>query len=323
MLLLPICSKLEKLGFNRIFAIISCILIFLTILIGIIYLFTYQIIGLSKNLPFFANRIQEVLLKLKDFIAENTRLSHNDISSYIESSIRQIVDSLGSYIQSVLTITTGVIVNFFLVLIYIAFFLAYRERIENFILKIAPENEKEKTDKIIKSCTSMSISYLSGILTVSFILSVSNAIALTIFRIEYALFFAVLAGILNIIPFVGTFLGSILPVALALLTKDSIWVAVFVVIYFTVIQYIESYFLTPFIVGGKVRVNPLTEILALVLGGVIWGVAGMVLFIPLTGLVKVLFDHIEKFEPFAYVIGREDVPKTSKTGKKIKYWFKK
>lgn len=323
MLLLPICKKLENIGWKRPFAILVSILIFLAILTGVIYIFSFQIAGLVQDFPLFSSKLQEGFLNLKDFIVENSKLTRGELNIYLESNTQRVFDSLGSYLQNALTITTDIMVNFFLILIYIGFFLAYRERIENFILKLAPTEERDKTNEIIKSCTSMSIDYLVGILTVSFILAICNSIALTLFSIEHALLFAVLAGILNIIPFIGTFLGSILPVIIALLTKDSIWVAVGVALYFTIIQYIESYFLTPFIVGGKVRVNPLTEILALVLGGVIWGVPGMVLFIPLTGLIKVLFDHIDKFEPYAYVIGRDTRPTFTNLGEKIKKLFKK
>jgi AI-2 transport protein TqsA len=310
MLLLPICEKLEKWGWKRVFAIIACILIFISVLTAIGLLITNQIAGFSEDLPQLREKLQENLTSAKKFIAENTALSFEQLQEQLRGSADQGLENIGSYIQSALNVTTGILINFFLILIYIGFFLAYRERLERFILKLTPREEKEKSEEIIKKCTSMSIAYLSGILTVMTILAICNTIALSVLGIEHAVFFAVLAAILNLIPFVGSFMGSILPMIMALLTKDEIWYVVAIGAYFTVIQYIESYFLTPFIVGGKVKVNPLAEILALVLGGVIWGIPGLVLFIPLIGLVKVLFDHVEKLEPFGYVIGRSDPPST-------------
>jgi predicted PurR-regulated permease PerM len=320
MLLLPVCKRLEKWGFKRVWAIISCILLLLMLLGGLAYLFINQVGSFSDDLPGLREKFNEHLANIKNSLAESTELSREQIREQISSSISRITESLGSYVQSALTVTAGFLINFFLILIYIGFFLAYREMLEKFILKLAKEEERDRAEEIIKDCTSMSISYLSGILMVMFILAVCNTAALTIIGIEHAVFFAVLAAILNLIPFVGTVSGSILPMFMALLTKDSIWYVVAVGAYFTVIQYIESYFLTPFIVGGKVRVNPLAEILALVLGGVLWGIAGMVLFIPLIGLVKVLFDHFKRLEPYAYVIGRED--SQSDFANKIKNWFK-
>ncbi len=209
MLLLPVCKFLERNGWNRVLAIIASVLFFLALLAGVIYMFTSQIGGLMKDFPLFRDKIQEGFLDIKDFIVENTRFTHEELNIYMETNTDMIFETLGSYLQNALTITTDIMVNFFIVLIYISFFLAYRERIEKFILKLAPIEEKNKTNKIIKSCTNMSVSYLAGILTVSFILSVCNFIALSIFDIQHALLFAVFAGILNIIPFIGTFLGSI------------------------------------------------------------------------------------------------------------------
>jgi AI-2 transport protein TqsA len=323
MLLLPICEKLEQWGWKRVFAIIACIMIFLAVLIGISLLIANQIAGFSEDFPDLRKKLQENISNFKEFLAVNTAFTMEQLQQQMEDGSNQVMDSIGSYIQSALTVTTGIMINFFLILIYIGFFLAYRERIEKFIIKLTPKEEEEKSEQIIKKCTSMSVAYLSGILTVMTILAICNSIALNLLGIEHALFFAILAAILNLLPFIGSFLGSILPMIMALLTKDEIWYVVAIGIYFTVIQYIESYFLTPFIVGGKVKVNPLAEILALVLGGVIWGIPGLVLFIPLIGLVKVLFDHVEKLEPFGYVIGRDYESSADSIPNKIKSFFQR
>lgn len=67
----------------------------------------------------------------------------------------------------------------------------------------------------------------------------------------------------------------------------------------------ESYFLTPNITGNKVKLNPMATIMVLLLGALVWGVAGMILFIPFLGILKVVFDNIEPLRPFGYIIGKE------------------
>jgi AI-2 transport protein TqsA len=323
MLLLPIAERLEKIGMNRVFSIITCILLLLGFLTLIILLLGNQIAGFSEDLPQLREKLSELISDLKKFIADNTAFTIEQLQQQMEDGSNQALESAGSYIQSALTITTGLLINFFLIIIYIGFFLGYRERIERFIIKLTPKEEEDKSQEIIKNATRMAVAYLGGIITVMFILAVCNSIALSVLGIEHAIFFAILAAILNLIPFVGSFLGSILPMIMALLTKDEMWYVIAIGIYFSVIQYIESYFLTPFIVGGKVKVNPLAEILALVLGGIIWGIPGLVLFIPLIGLVKVLFDHVERLEPFGYVIGKEDNSSKASTKSTISDFFSK
>jgi AI-2 transport protein TqsA len=299
----------------------------LLILLGILTLLSLllvnQIASFSKDLPELQKNLLEHLANLKTGIVESTNFTREQIQGFIQDGTEGATSAIGQLLQSFLTVTGGLLVNFFLILIYIGFFLAYREKIENFVVWISPKEEKEKTKEVIKDSTSVAISYLAGILTVMAILAICNTIALSLLDIEHAVFFAILAAILNLIPFIGSFLGSILPILMALLTKDELWIPITIAIYFTFIQYMESYFFTPFIVGGKTKVNPLAEILALVLGGVIWGVAGLVLFIPLMGLLKVLFDHVEKLKPYGYVIGRDEPPATSKAADAVMDWLKK
>ncbi len=100
-----------------------------------------------------------------------------------------------------------------------------------------------------------------------------------------------------------TSIGSVLPILMALLTKDSIWYAVGVAGIFAAVQFLEGNFITPNIVGSKVSVNPLAAIVALIIGGMLWGPAGMILSIPFTAIIKVVFDHIHSLEAFGFLLG--------------------
>jgi predicted PurR-regulated permease PerM len=80
-----------------------------------------------------------------------------------------------------------------------------------------------------------------------------------------------------------------------------------------VVQAVDNYFIEPFVVGGEVNLSALATIIALIAGGLLWGIAGMILFIPLLGIAKIVFDNVEKLEPIGFLIG--DPAKSSK-GKK-------
>ncbi len=138
------------------------------------------------------------------------------------------------------------------------------------------------------------------------ILAICNTIALSIIGLQQALFFGVLAGMLNIIPFIGSMVGSAIPIMVLLLTRESYGAPIAAAIYFLSIQLVESYFLTPNITGNKVKLNPMATIMALLLGALVWGVAGMILFIPFLGILKVVFDNIEPLRPYGYIIGKEE-----------------
>ncbi len=95
--------------------------------------------------------------------------------------------------------------------------------------------------------------------------------------IDHAIFFGVLSGVLTIIPYVGIIIGALFPIIMALITKDSIWYTIRVVIVFTIVQFLEGNFITPKITGSKVSINALAAIIALVIGGKILGISGMIL----------------------------------------------
>jgi len=137
------------------------------------------------------------------------------------------------------------------------------------------------------------------------IIAVLNSTALLIIGVRHALFFGIFAAILTIIPYIGVFIGSWLPTLYALAMYDSIWVAAAVIGSFTAIQSLEGNFITPNIVGSKVSINPLVAIVALLTGAMIWGISGMIMFVPFIAMLKVIFDHIEPLKPFGLVLGTD------------------
>src|SRR5688500_3905749 len=128
-------------------------------------------------------------------------------------------------------------------------------------------------------------------------------IALLIIGVKNALLLSLVAALVNIIPYVGPILAGVFPFLAALATKASFEPAIWVIISFSVIQGIDNYFVTPFVMGGEVNLNALTTILSIICGGFLWGIAGMILFIPLLSIAKIVFDHVEPLKPYGYLIG--------------------
>jgi predicted PurR-regulated permease PerM len=117
------------------------------------------------------------------------------------------------------------------------------------------------------------------------------------------------------VPYVGPWLGAIMPALVALLTKDSAMYAVGVVGVIAVTQFIDNNFITPKVVGSSVQINPLASILALIAWGSLWGLMGLILAIPITGMLKLVFDEIPSLKPWGFILGEE---KTWPKEKRIK-----
>jgi len=149
-------------------------------------------------------------------------------------------------------------------------------------------------------------SYLVGMVIVMGIVAILNTAGLLVLGLQYAWFFGTLAALLILIPYIGIAIGSLIPALFALATMDNYWYALGVIIWFQVVQFLEGNFITPNIVGGKVSLNPLVAIMSLLLGGMLFGLAGLILALPLVASIKILLNLDETTQPFSFLIGEPE-----------------
>jgi predicted PurR-regulated permease PerM len=156
------------------------------------------------------------------------------------------------------------------------------------------------------------------------LLWVMYGVGFSIIGVKNALFFAILCGLLEIIPFVGNLTGTIITVLMVLSQGGGTGMVIGVFVTYGIVQFVQSYILEPLIVGSEVNINPLATIVAIVIGETIWGIAGMILAIPLVGILKIICDNIEALQPIGYLIGGETLKKKQKTGlvDRIRGWIK-
>lgn len=129
-------------------------------------------------------------------------------------------------------------------------------------------------------------------------------------------------SLLEIVPFVGNLLGTSFTVLAVAAQGGGTELILGVIVVYMVVQFVQTYVLEPLVVGSEVRINPLFTIIALVAGELLWGIAGMVLAIPLMGVLRIVFDHIPPLKPYAYLIGSDSRDRTSLLDK-VKGWFEK
>jgi putative heme transporter len=185
----------------------------------------------------------------------------------------------------------------------------YREKLRQFFESLNPGGEmrwKKEIESVIRG-------YISGLSIVVFIAGALNSIGLLMLGIEHAIFFGFLSGCLTVIPYVGITVGATLPAVLALVTKDSAWYAVGVVGVHAFVQFLEGNFITPKVTGSRISINAMAAILALLVGGKIWGIPGMILAVPAIGIVKILLAYSNAFKPLAALMDDSEVPKNEGT----------
>ena len=314
MLLMPLDRKLRSIGINKGISILICDFIVLLAFAGLFLLVSAQINSVINDWPEIKERVEPLIEKARTTIQEKTGSS---ISSYLPDKAgfaQRLQTFSGSFL--------GAISSTLLVFIYIFFFMFYRHKFKGFILRMVPDEKKAKSEKVIAKASKVSQQYLTGKMITITILAICYAVSFSILGIRYAILISILAAILDLIPYIGNIIAFILTASLAFISGGEVNTFIWLGITFAVIQFLQSYILEPFIVGQKVNLNPLFTILAVIVGGAIWGVAGMILAIPVLGILKVIFDNVPALNPFGYLIG-DDQNGSAESGiiSKIKTWF--
>jgi predicted PurR-regulated permease PerM len=300
----PFTSWMENKGIPALLAAGVSLVALLTFISGFIYFFYNQILGFSRDLGALERRVGELVQSFNEFITEHFEgavpISADNIR---ETIFQQIYENMDTLTQGLIA-TAGTVTMALIMPIYIFLFLYFRKFLAEFMKRAFSDHYRDKVTNVMNRVKGVVQNYIKGMFVVICILAVLNSIALFSLGIKHALLFAVFAALLNVIPFIGPFIGATLPILFALLTKDSLWYPFGVFLAFYVIQVAESNIFTPKIVGGKVSMNPLMTIITLFVGNFIWGLAGMVLFIPGMAVLKVVFDEIDGMEAYGFLLGK-------------------
>ncbi|WDF67293.1 AI-2E family transporter [Sphingobacterium oryzagri] len=307
MLLVPICHRLENKGMKRGWAAVLVVLVSVMVVLGILYVLINELVGLGGDLVVMGDRIGEMLDQGYNYVSEQFNVSKLKQKEYLQKQAAQWSSSAGKMLGGMLFSIVGVLGNLLIITIYTILMLIYRVRIKRFVFQLvsrhAGYDEVAHARSIVEKITKVSSLYVGGIFLVVLILSIIYFVGLTIIGVNNALFFAILAALINVIPYIGSVAGGAIVVLYTFITGDTLTLPIIVAIFFTAVQQLDSYVLTPKITGGQVKLGPLFTIMVLLLGGMLWGAAGMILFIPLLGIFKVIFDNVDPLKPYGHLIG--------------------
>lgn len=303
-LLYPICRKLEAKKFPRILAILTTMFGVALLLAGIIVLFTFLFSGLFEDLENFKIKIMATVKMALEWISTVPMLQKS-VEPVLKDGGAGLFNQFSTWIGNMLISSTEFIGYCGIVVIYTFLFLLYRSAFKKFILSWFKGSRFNEMEAMLYKFQKVTQSYFGGMFIAIFMIGTINSIGLFFIGVDNAILFGFFASFLAIIPYIGTSIGSILPALYALLNYDEIWKAIAVLVFFQGVQALEGNFITPKIVGNQVSINPLVAIVALLVGGVFWGIAGMVLSLPLIAITRVLLDNFENTKPFAHLLSNK------------------
>ncbi len=266
-------------------------------------LFSFQLMRIFDSLPSISKSIKEGGRTLALWLDKKLPMLDIQSDSFLKDSVESAIEEPFNILGYGLTSTTGLLTGVALTIIFTYLIMYYRRSIKNFILYQFEKTDRKDVRSTVKKIKGTVQAYVGGVGIVIVILSFFNTIGLWMIGIEYPLFWGTLAGVLSVIPYVGTLLGGLLPFLFAMATSDHNWQPIAIVIYYGVIQQIEGNFITPKIVGGRVNINPLVAIIALLFFGMLWGIAGVVLALPIISIIRIIMAEFDSTEAVAELMG--------------------
>jgi predicted PurR-regulated permease PerM len=317
MLLAPVCCKLENKGINRTFSVVICVFILLVALLGIFAIIVSEMSTFVDDLPVIQKKLLMMIGSAETYISKTFHLTRTSQSKMIERQINTIGQSTGTYFGAVINSITGTLGGLILIIVYTFLLLFHKEKYESFFVKVFSDHEPARIKTILQEVTGIGQKYLAGRAISVLFLWVIYTIALLLFGLKTAILLAAIAALLSIIPYIGSILGSVFPFLMALVTKDLI-TAVWITVALLFLHALSTYFVEPVIIGRKVKLSALAMLVGIIAGGFIWGVSGMILFIPILAMVKIVCEHVDNLQPYAFLIGDPDEGNPSR----IEEWFK-
>ena len=311
----PFVSLLERAGVPRVAAIILILFVMMGGVALLVINVTGQINQFFAELPRYQNRIRDLLAGVTGFVNklrermgsilpdEAPGIREVKLSESQLETTRAFVARLGATVGIFLYAATIPFLTFFM--------LKDREKFGRVLAGMLTRNERLGESDVTGAISRTMTAYALGLSFVMLIMAGTTTIALMLLRIDYYYVLGPIAGIAVLLPYVGVILSTIPAVAVAFFQYDG-EKALLVFLVYSLMQFLEGNVLTPYIVGSKVRLFPLTVMIAFIFWGTIWGISGAVLAVPLTSAIKVVCEHVRGWEGLARLLGEPDLPHFNK-----------
>jgi predicted PurR-regulated permease PerM len=288
----------------------------------IIGIFAWQVSDISGRSAEIQKNITEKVNQVREYATNTLGIPEQKQQQIIQQQQQSSTGRLSGMISGFFSSFGSLLTNFIIVMVYIFLFLMFRTHLQRFVLKLVPKDEQENANTIMHDVRLVAQKYLTGMAMMIACLWVMYSIGFSIVGVDNAIFFAIMCGLLEIVPFVGNLVGVGFTLLMTIAQGGSNTMIIGILITYGIVQFTQTYLLEPLVVGREISINPVFTIAGIVGGELLWGIPGMILALPLLGIIKIVCDHIEPLKPFGYLIG-DDKKGESKGLEKLKKIFKK
>jgi predicted PurR-regulated permease PerM len=302
-LLLPVNKWLVKRGIPQVPAMIISIMVAVALIVGVVYFLSTQLGQFIEDLPKIRRNLDKHINTVQQWIRQNFNISKKEQQEAIESASADMKTSGPGMLGTTFMTAASAVILVFLLPIYTFLILYYRDLIRNFFVSIFADKHRTSVEEVLSESRVIIQSYMLGLMIEMAIVAILNATGFLIIGIDYAIFLAVLAAILNMIPYVGMLIAAIVCMLITLANTNNIMDIIWVAVALTIVQFIDNNILMPYVVSSKVKINALVSIIGVLVGGALAGVSGMFLSIPGIAIMKAVFDRVDGLQPWGMILG--------------------
>ena len=293
---------MELKGISRSLSILLSLFAVLLTCCGLLYLLFLQINEFATEWEPFKIKLIEALNEISIYTSKHFAITTEEQLAFLNNAINNSGTETFSLIKTLLISLSNYAFFLFIIPVFSALLLYHRRMLVEVLHQIVPAEKKDTTHEILLETIIAYYNFIKGMALVYLIVGLLNSIGLAIIGIPHPFMFGFIASILTFIPYVGIMISSLLPIAVSWITFDSIWYPVGVIVVFAIVQILEAYVIFPFAVGNRLKINTLVIIIMITAGGILWGAAGMILFIPFISIIKLIADRTPSLKSLSLLL---------------------
>jgi predicted PurR-regulated permease PerM len=301
----PFCRWLETKGWSRALAVTASLAPVFILFLLLIWVLIIQVNMFRNDLPLLEERIDIAQLQFQDWIERRFSLDANVQLKWREDLWKNLLGNIGEWIKLSINAILNGLFMLFIIPVFAALFLYNRNQFMKFLDKLVGHHFEQSLHIIVREVIHTYSGFIKGMVLVYLIVGILNTVGLLALGIDHALLFGMLCAIMTIIPYAGIIISAMLPISLAWISTGNIWLPLGVVLVFAFIQYLEANVIFPKVVGDQINVNTWATLVAIIAGGIIWGMSGMILFIPFVAILKIVSDNVPGMEEISILLGRD------------------
>lgn len=301
--LFPLTRYLERKGLGNTLSIVLPLLLLTILFGGLLTLLGYEMALLSGNWPLLQEKISPFFEELHNRLEQEFGWTAEEQNTWVRDNIEKLSQNAGAMLKSTAMATFEAVFNLIIIPIYVALLLAFRRKLVRFLSDIVPDSFRERLPEVLADTVSIFGRFIRGMVVVYLSVGLLNALGLWLVGVENPLLYGMLTAIMTIIPYFGIAISALLPITISWLETGQLWQPLGIIAVFSAVQYLEANLIFPYVVGRYVNINTLAAIISIFLGALLWGVAGMILFLPFLAVFRIFASHFPQLKPWSRVLG--------------------